>query len=226
MTNTSFTCDDFDAALSPLLEGDLDADARRVAEAHAAECRRCASLLSDLAEIRADASRLPLLRPSRDLWDGISARIEAPAIDIRERASVRAWQRPSRLAAAAVLLVAGTATATWSIARRGAGDQPVVAQAPTTLTDGATATLAVRLGAAYDPEIADLRAIIASRADALDPATIRVVDENLRIIDEAIGRLRTALVDAPENAYLARQLARAYDTKLETLRRVVSMTAE
>jgi hypothetical protein len=223
MTNTSFTCDDFDAALSPLLEGDLEADAQGAAESHAAECRRCGSVLADVGDVRADAARLPLLRPSRDLWDGISARIEAPTIDVRARSRVREWQRPSRLAAAAVLLIAATATTTWNIARPGAGEGPAATE---TAAGGADAALSVRLSAAYDPEIAELRAILAARPTALDAATMQVVDENIRIIDEAIGRLRVALVDSPENAYLARQLARAYDTKLETLRRVVSMTAE
>jgi hypothetical protein len=88
------------------------------------------------------------------------------------------------------------------------------------------ATLAARLSASYDPEIAELRAALAERSATFDPATMRVVEDNIRLIDEAIGRLRIALIDSPENTYVARQLARAYDRKLETLRRVVSFAAE
>jgi hypothetical protein len=227
MTIRPFTCDDFDATLAALLEEELDAAARGMAESHASGCVRCGRLLADLGEVRSEAARLPVLRPSRDLWDGIAERIEAPAVDLSERREVREWQRPSRLAAAAVLLIAATATTTWTIARQGAEASSVGDAAPVTLVaSDADAALAVRLGAAYEPEIAELRAVIAERPPALDAETMRVLEENIRIIDEAIGRSRAALAEVPGNAVLARQLVRAYDRKLETLRRIAAVPAE
>ena len=223
MNHTPYTCDDFDASLAALLEDELDSAARAATEAHAAECARCAGLLSDLNDIRADAARLPVLKPSRDLWDGIASRIEPPVIELPRSGVLHAWQRPSRLAAAAVLLIAATATVTWTVARESAAPEPDVA-ALAALSDDATP--ATRLVAAYDPEIAELRAILAERGPALDSATARVLEENLRIIDDAIARSRAALDETPANAFLARQLARAYDQKLHTLRRIASMPAE
>jgi hypothetical protein len=223
MNTTPFTCDDFDASLAALLEDELDSVARVAAEAHAAECVRCAGLLADLNEIRADAAQLPVLKPSRDLWDGIASRIEPPVMELPQPGVLHAWQRPSRLAAAAVLLIAATATVTWTVARQGAesaGDVPTLA------ADADDATPATRLVAAYDPEIAELRAMLAERGPSLDTATVRVLEENLRIIDDAIARSRAALDVMPANAFLARQLARAYDQKLHTLRRIASMPAE
>jgi hypothetical protein len=141
---------------------------------------------------------------------------------------VAAWQRPSRLAAAAVLLIAATATATatvtWTIARQ--GTTSTAAPVDIASVDDVAITPVSRVEAAYDPEIAALRAILVERPRALDTATARVLDENLRIIDEAIARSRAALATAPANAFLAQQLARAYDKKLNTLRRIVSMPTE
>jgi hypothetical protein len=104
---------------------------------------------------------------------------------------------------------------------------PAPASTPVTLASGEPGTaMAAQLGAAYDPEIAELRTIIAERPPALDAETIRVLEENLRIIDDAIARSRAALIDAPANGFLARQLVRAYDKKLHTLRRIATMPAE
>jgi hypothetical protein len=220
MNQTPYTCDDFDASLAALLEDELDSAVRTATEAHAAECARCAGLLSDLNDIRADATRLPVLKPSRDLWAGIASRIEPPVIELSRGGALHAWQRPSRLAAAAVLLIAATATVTWTIARQGSA--PVVDAG--TLVSAPTA--ATQLVAAYDPEIAELRAMLAERAPGLDSATLRVLEENLQIIDDAIARSRAALDAAPASPFLTRQLARAYDQKLHTLRRIASMPAE
>ena len=223
MNHTPYTCDDFDASLAALIEDELDSVARAATEAHAAGCVRCAGLLADLSEIRADAARLPVLRPSRDLWDGIASRIEPPVIALPQPGVLHAWQHPSRLAAAAVLLIVATATVTWTVARQGA-EPPVDGASLAAVADDATP--AARLVAAYDPEIAELRAMLAERGPSLDTATARVLEENLRIIDDAIARSRAALDQTPANAFLARQLARAYDQKLHTLRRIASMPAE
>lgn len=239
MTHTPMTCDEFDALLPDLVDEALDGVARARAATHSSACARCRGLANDLRELRAEAGRLPVLRPSRDLWDGISARIETPPVSIDGRRVARWWAHPARLAAAAALLVAGTATVTWNVARQapasqasqagdagGAGgevtDTPVFALEP----DGVVATPVSRVEAAYSPEIAELRALLAQSPRALDSVTARVIEDNLRIIDEAIARTRAALEAAPTNRLLAHQLARAYDAKLSTLRRIAAMPVE
>jgi hypothetical protein len=225
MNVRSLTCDEFDALLPDLMEDALDQTARANAEAHMAECARCRGLFVDLHEIRSDAARLPELKPSHDLWDGIAARIEPPVVALQP-ANAAWWQRPSRLAAAAVLLIAATATVTWNVARLNTAPPADSVQLESVDAGDISITPVSRVEAAYDPEIAELRAILAQRPRALDTATARVLDENLRIIDDAIARSRAALASAPANAFLAQQLARAYDKKLHTLRRIVSMPTE
>ena len=74
MTTTAMNCDVFNERLMAYLEHETD-DATRVAmERHALECGDCGALLADLRKLRADAGKLPELKPSRDLWQGIAAR--------------------------------------------------------------------------------------------------------------------------------------------------------
>ena len=125
------TCDAFAGALSAYLEGELDISSRAQVEAHAGRCADCASLLAELRAISAEAAMLPVLEPSRDLWDGIAARIEAPVVSIATGASqLRArrrgrWLAPAAAAAALMLLTAGVTY----VATKASLEQPQVAQA-------------------------------------------------------------------------------------------------
>ena len=82
MTNSDMTCAEFDAALPDYLEGTLDERLRAAVQKHLSECVRCTSLVRDLEKIQKDAAALPDLVPSRDLWQGIEARISAPVIPL------------------------------------------------------------------------------------------------------------------------------------------------
>jgi len=217
----TMTCDEFDVILPDLLEETIDAGSRAAAEAHLATCARCSSLLNDLKELQNEAARLPALSPSHDLWDGISARIETPAIELHQRRGTLGWwQKPQWLAVAATVLVTLTAATTWTISQRvNAGD---AAPAPGSLLPAPSEQIA----AAYHTDIAKLTSLVATHPPAVDSATARVLASSMRSIDSAIARVRTALDAAPANLALARQLARAYDMKLNTLRLIASMQTE
>ena len=75
--NHAMTCSEYEALLGSDLEGDLSREDRQRAEAHLLDCARCAALRAELVGIAEAARALPLMAPSRDLWDGISSRIEA-----------------------------------------------------------------------------------------------------------------------------------------------------
>ena len=223
MTTTPFTCEQFDAVFADLLEDALPAETRAAAEAHAAGCARCRGLYGDLKEISGDAARLPVLKPSHDLWDGIAKRIETPEIALHP--APRVWQQPAWLAAAAVVLVGATAGVTWSVARHTAVQ---VAPAPAT---GVTASVAVRsasdaVARSYDADITQLRTLIADRRPALDTSTARILDASMRDIDNAIARVRSALDASPSNVQLSQQLARAYDMKVSTLKLIAALETE
>jgi anti-sigma factor RsiW len=113
MTNQPMTCDGVADQLASYLDGELLAPARLELEAHAASCADCGALLADLDAIRREAAALPTLEPSRDLWTGIAARLDAPVVALdearraRTAAARRTWVRPSIAAAALILVTAG-----------------------------------------------------------------------------------------------------------------------
>jgi len=114
MTNTQMTHDAFNEQLMAFLEGDLDDAQRSAVERHAQQCADCGALLADLRSLRVEASKLPELTPSRDLWEGIASRIEAPVVPIGSTTPATAfpaakrpvWQQPwvMRVAFAASLV--------------------------------------------------------------------------------------------------------------------------
>ena len=142
------TCDAFADSLADFLERDLAEPARASMESHALTCAECGSLLADLRKLRVDAASLPVLTPSRDLWSGIAARIDAPVIPLNVGRGVdadRAYRHPgfpsrfrrtSGMIAAAAALVAITSGVTYvatmeSVNREAAGR---VAATPATVT--------------------------------------------------------------------------------------------
>ena len=117
MTNSKMTCEAFDAAFPDYLEGTLDDSARASVERHLSECLRCSALVRDLENIRKNASMLPDLVPSRDLWQGIEARIAAPVIPLAARPERQRRFSPWMGIAAAALVVS-TAGITYTLTSR------------------------------------------------------------------------------------------------------------
>src|SRR5438046_3014199 len=122
MTN-NVLCEEFAERLADLMERDVDEATRAALESHALSCGDCGSLLADLRKLRIDASSLPELAPTRDLWEAVSQRIDAPVIPLRagdsESATKRSrWPRWASMASAAVLLIALTSTSTYLLTIR------------------------------------------------------------------------------------------------------------
>jgi len=208
-------------------------------ETHRASCAECAALWHELEMIGADAAKLPPLVPSRDLWAGIDARISgvaAPKItrfvtpSAPMRSPVSPWTiRPVfRLAVAASLLVAVSSAVTWRIARGPTASPSAPSEDIAANVDAQTASdlhLASFQGSvrSMEDEIATLERIVATRRAELDPRTVRVLEQNLQLIDRAIAESREALTADPASAYLSAQYARAYTSKLTLLRDVATL---
>jgi hypothetical protein len=245
-------CRAFDAALADYLENTLDGDARAAADAHRASCARCDALVRDLDAIRAEAAELRPFAPTRDLWPGIAASIGTPIISLdHARRRNRSWIS-TRVAAALVLLSAGTtyvvARMTTTPATPGghqvavapqqspetaaptgtpAAENPAATPAPTGTTTPTVTPVARKQSteATYAQEIAGLHAVVEQRSTQLDPHTRAVIEHNLQVIDTAIAESRRALANDPHSAFLADQLDQALDTKLELMRTVALLPA-
>lgn len=118
MTNSNMTCEAFDAALPDYLEGTLDDSLRASVETHLRECVRCAGLVRDIENIRTEAAALPDLVPSRDLWEGIDARIAAPVIPLAARPERQRRFVPAWMGVAAAALIVSTAGITYLLTAR------------------------------------------------------------------------------------------------------------
>lgn len=219
MTHPMITCDDALMLVSDRLDGTLGDTQRAQLDAHLAACAACREVARDLEQIRAEAASLPTLTPSRDLWSGIEARIEAPVVSLgsHRRTPIARWSS-RQLTAAAAVLMAVTAGGTWLVASRSVGlptETVATSRAPRT----ELVSVASEKGmAAYEGEIGALRNIIETRRAELDSATVAVLEKNLKLIDQAIAESKAALAADPASTFLADQVSRAYDTKLELLR--------
>ena len=135
--HTPMGCEQFAEALGAYLERDVDESTRAAMDAHALACDDCGALVADIRKLRVDAANLPELAPSRDLWEGIAARIDAPVISISDgrsgnphRAAAaptsgRRWGGRGLVAAASLLAAAGLGgLVTYAVVPRAAAPAP------------------------------------------------------------------------------------------------------
>lgn len=182
---------------------------------------------NEIEAIRAAAAKLPLVEPSRDLWPGIEARLGAQVVDIN-----RHDQRRSRgfvvstrmLASAAAILIMATAGTTYLVLRdrlSAAGTVAAAGRGAPMGESGLATRASLPVGGefgAYTEEIDDLQGAIAERRSSLDPATIAVIERNLRIIDAAIEESKRALANDPASPLLTALLSEALANKVRLLR--------
>ncbi|HEX3866290.1 MAG TPA: zf-HC2 domain-containing protein [Gemmatimonadaceae bacterium] len=232
------SCDELALTLAEYMDGDVDDATRERVEAHARSCGECGGLIVDLERLRVAARSLPDLVPGRELWSGISARIETPIVELKNNElRGRHGRHPMSVArrrwwtgVAAAALVVVTATVTHTITARSIG-APVAAAPSNGLGGGSHPATIVPVvarvagEARYDREITRLRAVLESRRPQLDSATIAVVEHNLAVIDEAIAQCTQALQRDPGSRYLMESLRDQLDSKVQLLRTAAALPA-
>jgi RNA polymerase sigma-70 factor (ECF subfamily) len=224
--------------LSEFLDGGLDAAERADLEAHLADCEECVATLEQLRRVASRAQTLEDRPPENDLWSGIAERIgvtsTSPAVtDIeshreRKRARIRdrrvSFSLPQLAAAGIALMIMSGGV---GLLLSGSGD-PVGEMATAANPVGTVAIPAASPGiptlANYDAAVADLERVIEESRDQLDTMTVRIIQENLLIIDRAIAQAQRALALDPASVYLNEHLAATMHQKLEFLRRAAQMT--
>ena len=173
--------------------------------------------------------------PSRDLWQGVAARIASTPAYTAPMTSLGTGRRltfsPAALVLAASLLIAVTAGLTWLVARQPAAgnattDGPVI-QAyglPEESTSGQIVQ-ANFADAQFNAAVTDLEQILRDERDRLDPRTVLVIERNLKAIDDAIQEARMALNNDPANPYLNSHLADARRRKIDLLRHATTLAS-
>ncbi len=208
--------------LSEYLDGELGNDERVALEAHLATCGQCYAILGELRQVVTHAKSLEDREPPNDLWAGIRAGITADAARLTpgRRPGVSGSRRFSltvpQLLAASIALVLVSGGGVWMALR------------PTSVADKrerATIT-SVAWTSPTDVAVAELQDALARNESKLDTATVRVVRQNLAVIDRAIAEARVALERDPGNTYLNLHLANTMRRKVELLRRINALVAE
>jgi len=228
-------CDLMCERLAAYLEGDLTPADQATAERHLAECAICAEVLAELRVIAAEAATLPLLAPSRDLWSEIEARISTPLVSLGSAPTAvrRAPRRPLHFAMAAAALIAVSAGTTYLVVTRpNPASTPLVNVAQQLAVPPATASLVSRskreISAArvYDNEIMMLDSVVHTRRGSLDPKTVAIIEQNLKIINKAIIESRAALAKDPRSPLLSNQLDNVLGSKVELLRTIAFLPTQ
>jgi hypothetical protein len=76
---------------------------------------------------------------------------------------------------------------------------------------------------ALAPEIAQLQRTLNQKRVELDPSTVKIVEDNLALIDAAVKQARAALMRDPASGFLTEQLDNALQKKVELLRTVAML---
>ncbi|MCL7970817.1 MAG: hypothetical protein M8866_01840, partial [marine benthic group bacterium] len=78
----------------------------------------------------------------------------------------------------------------------------------------------------YASAISDLTEALELDRGRLPAETVVLIEENLRVIDEAIRQSLAALESAPESLPLQQAVVTSYEKKLDFLRQATALTAE
>ena len=228
------------ASLNDYVDGALDRAAMSYIDKHLSNCAECSAELASLRALVAATGALPKsVLPDDDLWADLKASIDdrkgivlpTTSPDVPAHAKRSRWQRPTWLAAAAVVLVA-LSSATTVIVLRSNPDTKVVQNQPdsgaTRLGLGTPPVLPASFRAAegqYMQTIQELRDAVDAQRTHLNPETVRTVDHSLAVVDSAIAEAREALLADPNNRTLVDLLSASYQRKLDLLRRTSELSS-
>jgi anti-sigma factor RsiW len=209
--------------LSDYIDDELSVAEQAALEAHLKTCSDCSGVLSELREVVNRARNLEERQPRRDLWPDIATRIGATPARVRPIGRRWSFSLP-QLAAAAVLLMTLSGGTVWLMNSPAVapGTGPAVATATPIATP--TAIHASRNAAeSYASAVADLERVLAGARSRLDTTTVRVIEQNLAVIDKAIAQAQRALQADPANLYLNTHLAETMRRKLDLLRQAATL---
>ena len=217
--------------LGPFLDGDLSEAERAAVERHLAVCDHCLAEIEALRDLASGARALPReVEPSRDLWPEIAARIGGSERSPREPLALHArpaWRavagtRVLRIAAAIALVVASSAITARVL--RSPDELTTLARQTVAPSEATTAVAAFApTEREYRMAVDALTLELAARRRSLSPETIATVEENLRIIDQAIGEATAAMQSDPGGSEIPLILSGVYRQKVDLLEDAVEL---
>ena len=232
--------DRFNDLLSDFLDHDLPRGEAEALERHLAECAECRDTLAALERVKTRAATLVDPPAPTDLWAGIASRIgTAGSTSVNPRRVVvhemprrpALWSVP-QWALAAAAFVAVALGVSWVVqSRMMPGLRPAAVVQPekgasnvSILQDSGTEASNVSFDAtAIESQIGQLQQALDRGRDKLDPKTVKVLEENLRIIHTATEDARRALEQDPANRDLQNYFAGSVQSKLDMVKRAAQL---
>ncbi len=207
--------------LNEYLDRELDARDQRRIEAHLSRCEDCRRALEGLSAIVSAASELPPVAPPDRIWESIASSLRERAPLSRAEVRRAFWRRALYPAlAAAASLVLGVSL--WLVLRTGdrpePGDQAALANMVTEELRAAESH--------YDKAIVGLEQIIAQNDGVLPQELASVLNQNLDLIESAIGESRTAMATEPQSTAAQESLLQALRSKVTLLQNTILLINE
>lgn len=198
-------------SLSAYADGELDPAAVARVERHLSACVDCREQLRRVRDLVSAAGVLPRdITPPPEVWSSLQGRVARNRVPSRWKALSGGW-----LAAAAVLLVAGA-----MLLRPGRSEKMQLDRAPVVVP-----VVLSSVDRNYAGTIADLRGTLEAQRSTLSPATIRVLEHSVAVIDTAIAEARAALASDPANTALVEILSAQYELKVDLLQRATKLSS-
>jgi hypothetical protein len=229
-------CEEVRGRIDALVDGELSAAEAIRAREHIEGCASCRAQEHRLRALLAEASGLPEeIQPPRDLWGGISEEIaprRAPARSRRVPLFATGWSWQGSLAAAAILVVAGGAAVLALLSARGpARTGAALPVGPTSFdagvapAGGGDSSVLMPADLAFIDAKQRILAALDERKDVLSPETVAAIQENLLLIESAVGEIHAALDKDPGNRALQKMLVSARRREVAVLRQVTQTAA-
>lgn len=215
--------DEWTDKLSAYLDAELSREDRSGLEQHIETCEDCRTALRQLRGVVDWVSEYQGREPERDAWPGISAAISEMKRGVIDLDSRRRSRRRVELsipqALAAVMALAVVGAGSWWLARETAPQTQMAAVIDVSAPQaGSTVAATIAAAQKYGPAIADLEAVLLSDEGMLDSVTVRVLREQLAIIDRALSEAQEALARDPASDFLADHYKGMMKKKLRLLR--------
>jgi hypothetical protein len=213
--------DRYEAWLDDYVDGTLKEPDRRLLESHLAVCESCRTLADDLGKIKKAAGSLPRLSPPAKVWQQIESTLRAqqpPA----SRFYFSLMSSPWAIAASAALLIGALGLFLWW----NRTEEPP-ADDPAALAGYVTEELQ-QAEKHYDNAISGLEQILdKENQDApLDPEVMAVLNDNLDLIEQAIGESRAAALKDPGDETARESFLTALKQKLSLLQNTIMLINE
>jgi anti-sigma factor RsiW len=214
--------DKWTAQLSAYLDDELSADERANLEQHLGSCDECRADLDQMKRVVGWAATYDGREPANDVWPEISAAIANTPSGVVKLDTRRQSRRgftfslPQSLAAAIALTVVGAGG--WWLARATAPNQMASVIDVSAPEAGATVTATIAVAQKYGPAITDLEQVLLQDDGTLDSTTVRVLRQQLAIIDRALTEAQEALARDPASEFLADHYTGMMKKKLNALR--------